>query len=104
MSGGGLLRGGSAGVSDDDKMPLRRQEGHLNGFDLDLAMRGQLGTLRLETCTLALHGHQQCRRPDQTGSSVDEVDHRGESPADHQIDLPSQRLGTSAKDLDVCEC
>jgi len=85
-------------------MPLRRQEGHLKGFDLDLAMSGQLGTLRLETGTLALHGHQQRRRPDQTGSSIDKVSHRGEGPADHQIDLPSQRLGTSRKHLDVCKC
>jgi hypothetical protein len=75
LSGGGLLRGRTAGVSDDDEMPLRRQEGHLEGFDLDLAMSGQLGTLRLETGPLALHGHQQRRRPDQTGSSVDEVGH-----------------------------
>ena len=104
MSGGGLLRGRTAGVSYDDEMPLRRQEGHLKGFDLDLAMSGQLGTLRLETGPLALHGHQQRRRPDQTGRSVDEVGHRGEGPADHQIDLPGQRLGASGKDLDVCEC
>ncbi len=40
-------------------MPLRRQEGHLEGFDLDVAMSRQLGTFRVETCTLALHGHQQ---------------------------------------------
>ena len=40
-------------------MALGVQERHLQGFDLGLAMRGQLGTFSVETGALAFHGHQK---------------------------------------------